>query len=95
LLPVGDLEVHGIVERDYSKSDGHHQMPLEYPPGATNRPAATGENPLSQALNATSETFTDLGAEWLDRIEAVIERYPWPTLLLALGLGYVIARRMR
>ena len=34
-------------------------------------------------------------AEWLDRIEAVIERYPWPTLLLALGLGYVIARRMR
>ena len=70
-------------------------MPLEYSPGATNRPAATAENPLSQALNATSETFTDLGAEWLDRIEAVIERYPWPTLLLALGLGYVIARRMR
>jgi hypothetical protein len=25
----------------------------------------------------------------------VIERYPWATLLLALGVGYAISRRMR
>jgi len=34
---------------------------------------------------------------WLDRIErieSVIERYPWPTLLLALGVGYAISRRI-
>jgi hypothetical protein len=33
--------------------------------------------------------------QWSDRIESMIERYPWPTLLLAMGVGYVIARRMR
>ena len=34
---------------------------------------------------------------WLDRIErieSVIERYPWPTLLLAVGVGYAISRRI-
>lgn len=35
------------------------------------------------------------GAYWLERIEALIERYPWQTVLLGLGIGYVIARRMR
>jgi hypothetical protein len=35
------------------------------------------------------------GRGWLDRIEAMIERYPGPTLLIALGLGYMISRRMR
>ena len=33
--------------------------------------------------------------QWSDRIESMIERYPWPTLLLALGLGYLLARRLR
>jgi hypothetical protein len=32
---------------------------------------------------------------WLERMESLIERYPWPTLLLALSVGYVISRRMR
>ena len=32
---------------------------------------------------------------WLDQIESVIARYPWPALLLALGVGYAISRRMR
>ena len=33
--------------------------------------------------------------QWSGRIESMIERYPWPTLLLALGLGYFLARRVR
>jgi hypothetical protein len=70
-------------------------MPREYSPGATDRPTTTTENAVSQAFNSTSETLSDWTAEWLDRMEAAIERYPWPALLLALGVGYAIARRMR
>ena len=33
--------------------------------------------------------------QWSARIESVIERYPWPTILLALGFGYLLARRLR
>ena len=32
---------------------------------------------------------------WLARIESVIERYPWPTVLVALAVGYALARKMR
>ena len=34
-------------------------------------------------------------AQWSTRIETMIERYPWPTILLALGFGYLLARRLR
>jgi predicted alpha/beta hydrolase family esterase len=34
-------------------------------------------------------------AQWSTRIESMIERYPWPTILLALGFGYLLARRLR
>jgi hypothetical protein len=44
---------------------------------------------------ALSEMDGDQAWGWFDRIEATIERYPWPTLLIALGLGYIISRRMR
>jgi hypothetical protein len=33
--------------------------------------------------------------QWSTRIESMIERYPWPTILLALGFGYLLARRLR
>lgn len=33
--------------------------------------------------------------QWSTRIESQIERYPWPTILLALGCGYLLARRLR
>ena len=41
------------------------------------------------------EMHVDQRVGWLDRIESLIERYPWPTLLLALGVGYMLARRIR
>ena len=33
--------------------------------------------------------------QWSTRIESMIEHYPWPTILLALGFGYLLARRLR
>jgi hypothetical protein len=30
---------------------------------------------------------------WIERIEGLLGSYPWPTLLVGIGLGYVLARR--
>lgn len=60
----------------------------EYRSGATIIPEdpAVPDHPIESTL---------AWAQWTDRIELMIERYPWPALLLALGLGYLIARRVR
>ena len=55
----------------------------------------TGATTESLGLEPECETYADETTGWLDRIESVIERYPWPTLLLALAVGYAISRRMR
>jgi len=31
----------------------------------------------------------------LGNIESVIQRYPWPTLLVGIGICYLVARQMR
>ena len=31
----------------------------------------------------------------LGNLESVIQRYPWPTLLVGIGIGYLVARQMR
>lgn len=31
---------------------------------------------------------------FLGNIETVIQRYPWPTLLVGIGIGYLVARRI-
>jgi hypothetical protein len=49
----------------------------------------------SLGLEPGCETSADETTGWLDRIESLIERYPWPTLLLGLAVGYAISRRMR
>lgn len=59
-------------------------MPLQHP---------TGTAPFG--LEAMDEAHVDQRTGWLDRMESLIERYPWPTLLLALGVGYMLARRIR
>ena len=55
----------------------------------------TGAATESLGLEPEDETYVDETTGWVDRIESVIERYPWPTLLLALAVGYAISRRMR
>lgn len=68
-------------------------MPLQNPPGAADRTMTAGSTESHRL--ALSETSGDGGAGWRERIESMIERYPWPTLLLALSIGYMISRRMR
>jgi len=54
----------------------------------------TGAPTESLGLETVCATYADETTGWLERIESVIKRYPWPTLLLALGVGYAISRRM-
>jgi hypothetical protein len=68
-------------------------MPLQNPLGTADRPIMTAGSTESHRLGAMSETY--VGTAWRDRIESMIERYPWATLLLALSLGYMISRRIR
>jgi hypothetical protein len=61
------------------------EMPPQNPTGMTDSD--------SLGLEVTCERYQTTG--WRDWLESLIARYPWPTLLLALGVGYVISRRMR
>jgi hypothetical protein len=66
-------------------------MPLYNPTDSDNRTTITTAAPEREA---EADTYIDQG-EWLGRIESLILRYPWPTLFLALGVGYALSRRMR
>jgi len=59
------------------------------------QPIPTIEAEHAYPLGSIAETFTHEIAESRDRIEILIERYPWPTVMLALAVGYLFARRMR
>ena len=86
MLPVGDPQVRGIVMKGTNSTT----------PTATGEcRTMTGATTESLGLEPECETYADETTGWLDRIESVIERYPWPTLLLALAVGYAISRRMR
>ena len=69
-------------------------MPLSQPSGTADRPTVTTSG-LSDRLQATAVSPADTTTGWLDGLESLIERHPWPTLLLALSLGYMISRRLR
>jgi hypothetical protein len=64
-----------------------------------------GPSEGSYAGEAMREGFPDLAEGISERfrlrlgrvlvsIESVIQRYPWPTVLLGIGVGYLVARRM-
>jgi hypothetical protein len=69
-------------------------MPLSQPSGTVDHPTVTTIG-VSDRLQTTSESPADTTTGWLTGLESLIERYPWPTLLLALTLGYVMSRRLR
>jgi hypothetical protein len=69
-------------------------MPLSQPSGTTDRPTVSTSG-VSDRLQTMAESPADTTAGWLHGLESLIERYPWPTLLLALSLGYMISRRLR
>jgi len=90
MLPVGDPQVRGIVVKGTN-----NDMPLQHPTATGECRTMTGATTESLGLEPEGETYADETRGWLDRIESVIEQYPWPTLLLALAVGYAISRRMR
>jgi hypothetical protein len=55
-----------------------------------------GATTIAEDSAERDESVSSFGwGQWSTRIESIIEHYPWPTLLLALGLGYLLARRLR
>ena len=70
-------------------------MPQQYPTGTAGRSTVTAGTTDTVGPEVLRETYVDEMKGWMDRIESLIERYPWPTLLLAFGLGYAFSRRMR
>ena len=67
-------------------------MPPYNPTGTDDVPTITATDGLRRDL--ASATHGDPEG-WLARIESVIERYPWETFLVAVGVGYALARKLR
>jgi hypothetical protein len=87
--------VRDIVKKErHNSADGALKMLLQNTSGAVDR-LATAADITEPNASASRAPEWDRGAYWLERVEALIEQYPWPTVLLALGAGYMIARRMR
>ena len=61
-------------------------MDQQYSTGTVDRPIRSTDGP------GPSEQCSD---PVLGNMESVIQRYPWPTLLLGIGIGYLAARRVR
>ncbi len=70
-------------------------MPLEHPTGTAARQTMTVPTTESIEHAAARKGRPQDTSGWLERIESMIERYPWPTALFALAVGYVLSRRMR
>jgi hypothetical protein len=54
-------------------------------------PASVTE--VRDALTGYPQAHASYGMR--ERLEQVIRQYPWPTLLIGVGLGFLLARRMR
>ncbi|ALA59207.1 hypothetical protein [Nitrospira moscoviensis] len=58
-------------------------------------PAASGSSDAgSLRPSADGRGEWSLG-RFVHDIEALIQRYPWPTIFLGMGAGFLLARRMR
>jgi hypothetical protein len=69
-------------------------MPLHYPTGYDDLPTTAAAATDALESKAGRDSYADAPV-WLDRVEALIERYPWPALFLALCIGYALSRKMR
>lgn len=72
-----------------------YKMPLQNTSGAIDRLSTGADFTDPMAFDTEAGAVGWDSGYWLERIEAFIERYPWPTVLVALGVGYMVARRMR
>jgi hypothetical protein len=75
-------------------------MDQQYSTGTVDRPIRSTDEPgpseqCSDLVDEVSESSPSLPNSVLGNMESVIQRYPWPTLLLGIGIGYLAARRVR
>lgn len=75
-------------------------MDQQYSTGTVDRPIRSTDEPglseqCSDLVDEVSESSPSLANSVLGNMESVIQRYPWPTLLLGIGIGYLVARRVR
>ena len=79
----------GTEDRPIRMTIGSSRLPE--PSQELYRRATEGEGFLD-VVDGGSEPWA---SNLLDNIESVIQRYPWPTLLLGMGIGYLLAQRVR
>lgn len=79
----------GTEDRPIGMTIGSSRLPE--PSQELYRRSPEGEGFL-EVVDGESEPWA---SNLLDNIESVIQRYPWPTLLLGMGIGYLLAQRVR
>ena len=79
----------GTEDRPIGMTIGSSRLPE--PSQELYRRAAEGER-LLEVVDGESEPWA---SNFLVNIESVIQRYPWPTLLVGMGIGYFLAQRVR
>jgi hypothetical protein len=64
---------------------------------ATPGPSEGGIDIQSGSLDKSQDGSrgSSVFGEWLSQIESLIQRYPWPTVALGIGAGFLLSRRMR
>jgi hypothetical protein len=50
---------------------------------------------LAHADSHGVDGMTGMVGDGIERLERYIRQYPWPTVLFGIGLGFLLARRMR
>jgi len=79
----------GTEDRPIGMTIGSSRLPE--PSQELYRRTTEGEGFL-EVVDGESEPWA---SSLLDNIESVIQRHPWPTLLLGIGIGYLLAQRVR
>jgi hypothetical protein len=85
---------------DQEDSVGTEDRPIGMTIGSSRPPEPSQELYRRATEHEGSRDVIDRESEpWasslLDNIESIIQRYPWPTLLLGMGIGYLLAQRVR
>jgi hypothetical protein len=73
-------------------------MNQQYSVGTVDHPIrpTDGPGPSEQCADLVDDESSPSWANnVLSNMESVIQLYPWPTLLLGIGIGYLLARRVR
>jgi len=79
----------GTEDRPIGMTIGSSRLPE--PSQELYRRTTEGEGFL-EVVDGESEPWA---SSLLDNIESVIQRYPWATLPLGMGIGYLLAQRVR